>query len=110
LKPAEIASSPTARPPENPPLKSSPKDAANTELNFRDDIRAGRYRRPLCDHPAIFRKAADLSSAHAIATKCRSLDLLHVAAAAILGCRALATFDTRQAAAAKKAGLAIVSK
>jgi len=78
--------------------------------NFHDDIRAGRYHRPFCDHPAIFFKAIDLSRSHAVATQCRSLDLLHVAAAVILGCRALATFDKRQIAAAKKAGLAVVSK
>ena len=74
-------------------------------VNFQDDILAGIYHRPFCDYPAIFRKAAELSRAHAVATNCRSLDLLHVAAASVLGCRAFVTFDKRQAAAAKKAGL-----
>ena len=73
--------------------------------NFQDDIRAGRWHRPFCDHSAIYRKAAELSRAHAVATNCRSLDLLHVASASVLGCRAFATFDKRQAAAARKAGL-----
>ena len=84
--------------------------AMNAALgNFQDDIRAGRYHRPFCDYPAIFRKAGEFSRAHTIATKCRSLDLLHVASASVLGCRAFATFDKRQAAVAKKAGLALAT-
>lgn len=42
-------------------------------------------------------------------TVCRTLDVLHVAAARLLGVSDFCTFDTRQAALAGKVGLAAVS-
>ncbi|MDR1281949.1 MAG: type II toxin-antitoxin system VapC family toxin [Opitutaceae bacterium] len=76
--------------------------------DFQDDIDEGRYERPAYDLPAVFRRAEELSKAHAVATKCRSLDLLHVAAALVIGSLEFASFDERQRAVARKAGLTVV--
>lgn len=56
----------------------------------------------------VFRRAEVLSQAHTSATKCRSLDLLHVAAALEIGCREFASFDVRQRAIARKTGLKVL--
>ncbi|AHF89210.1 putative nucleic acid-binding protein [Opitutaceae bacterium TAV1] len=76
--------------------------------DFQDDIDEGRYERPAYDLPAVFRRAEELSKAHAVTTKCRSLDLLHVAAALVIGSREFASFDDRQRAVARKAGLTVL--
>jgi predicted nucleic acid-binding protein len=46
-----------------------------------------------------------LSSRIAIKTGCRTLDLMHVASALLLGCRVFVSTDQRQLKAAKLAGL-----
>ena len=38
---------------------------------------------------------------------CRTLDIIHVAAALVIGAREFVTFDGRQGAMAKQAGLAV---
>ena len=40
---------------------------------------------------------------------CRTLDIIHVAAALVLEAKEFVTFDTRQAALAKQAGLTVKS-
>jgi predicted nucleic acid-binding protein len=55
----------------------------------------------------LMREAERLSAAHTGRLGCRSLDVLHVAAAVTLGAREFLTFDTRQAALAKTAGLKV---
>ncbi|RRJ96107.1 PIN domain-containing protein [Opitutaceae bacterium TAV4] len=94
-------------------LKHSRGELSETEMNtalanFQDDIDAGRYERPAYDLPAVFRRAETLSKAHTVATKCRSLDILHVAAALVIGSREFASFDERQRAVARKSGLTIL--
>lgn len=94
-------------------LKHSRGELTKAEMtaalgHFQDDIDAGRYERPAYELPAVFRRAETLSEAHALATKCRSLDLLHVAAALMIGCREFASFDERQRAVARKAGLTVL--
>jgi predicted nucleic acid-binding protein len=76
--------------------------------DFQADIDEGRFMRPPCELAAVFRRAETLSAAHTVATKCRSLDLLHVAAALEIGSREFASFDERQRAVARKSGLAII--
>lgn len=49
-----------------------------------------------------------LSPRLAIKTGCRTLDLMHVASALLLGCREFVSTDQRQLKAAKLAGLKIV--
>ncbi len=94
-------------------LKYSRGEISDTEMtgaldDFQDDIDAGRYERPAYDLPQVFRRAGELSHAHTVATKCRSLDLLHVAAALVIGCREFASFDERQRAIARKSGLTVL--
>jgi predicted nucleic acid-binding protein len=50
-------------------------------------------------------EAERLSALHSETLGTRSLDVLHVAAAIVLGLRELLTFDRRQAALARAAGL-----
>jgi predicted nucleic acid-binding protein len=49
--------------------------------------------------------AAELSELHTPRLGTRTLDVLHVASAVVLGCRTLVTYDERQAALANKVGL-----
>jgi predicted nucleic acid-binding protein len=52
-------------------------------------------------------RAADLSQEHTPRLGTRTLDVLHVASALVLGCRAFVTYDIRQAALAKTVGLRV---
>lgn len=52
-------------------------------------------------------EAERLSASHSERLGTRSLDILHVAAALVLGCGVFHTFDTRQAKLAKAAGLKV---
>ncbi len=54
-----------------------------------------------------FREAENLAAAHTERLGVRSFDLLHVALARTLGVTEFLTFDTRQAALAKAAGLKV---
>ncbi|MBI4625293.1 MAG: PIN domain-containing protein [Verrucomicrobia bacterium] len=52
-------------------------------------------------------EAESLSKAHTVQLNVRTLDLLHVAAARLLGAREFWTFDRRQRALAHAAGLKV---
>ena len=52
-------------------------------------------------------EAERLSATHSERLGTRSLDILHVAAALVLGCEVFHTFDARQAKLAKSAGLKV---
>ncbi|MDR1280193.1 MAG: type II toxin-antitoxin system VapC family toxin [Opitutaceae bacterium] len=56
---------------------------------------------------ALWQEAEQLSQVHTPATGVRTLDLLHVAAARVLKADRFCTFDTRQHALARAAGLLI---
>ncbi|MEO6027047.1 MAG: type II toxin-antitoxin system VapC family toxin [Candidatus Binatia bacterium] len=55
----------------------------------------------------VMMEAERLSASHSATLGTRTLDILHVAAALVLGLADLLTFDTRQAALAKAAGLRV---
>jgi len=55
--------------------------------------------------PAVYEKAQQLARKHTAALGVRTLDILHVASALELGATAIYTFDRRQAALARIAGL-----
>lgn len=57
--------------------------------------------------PEVFAAAEALSAAHTGKLGTRAFDILHVAAAVVLGAQAFYTFDARQKALAKKAGLKV---
>lgn len=60
-----------------------------------------------CDWEAVYREAERLSERHTLTGGHRALDVLHVAAALILGCSDFLTFDQRQAELARHAGLTV---
>ncbi len=75
--------------------------------DFQSDIKSGRYLRPTYDLASVFTRAERLSHHHSARTKCRSLDVLHVAAALEIGSQEFASFDERQRAVAHASGLAV---
>lgn len=58
--------------------------------------------------PEVLMEAERLSSGHSEGLGTRSLDILHVASALVLGVRQFVTFDTRQGQLAQMAGLGLV--
>lgn len=76
--------------------------------DFENDLAAGVFAEIAPGWPAVFARAETLAAAHASANLCRSLDTLHVALALELGATEFCTFDSRQAAMAKTANLAVV--
>jgi uncharacterized protein len=57
----------------------------------------------------VKQKAEELSAGHAATLGCRTLDIIHVAAAVVIGVSDFVTFDNRQAALAKLCGLTVKS-
>jgi len=55
----------------------------------------------------VFEQAEALSAAHSRKLGTRAMDVLHVAAAAVLGIGQFLTFDTRQKALARKSGMTV---
>ena len=93
-------------------LKRGRKEITDAELKnalsaLQQDIDAGRLERPSYDLSIVFHKAEELSGKYAAATLARSLDILHVAAAVVIGANQFITFDRRQEALALKAGLTL---
>lgn len=72
-----------------------------------EDIAAGVLVRTAFDPDAVFGVAETLSSQWTPSIGCRTLDILHVAAAKVIGVREFVTFDQRQGALAKHAGLKV---
>jgi len=72
---------------------------------FDDDLAGGRLSRLQPDAGAVQDMAENLSARHAADTKCRTLDLLHVAMACVAGIPNFLTGDRRQADLARAAGL-----
>ncbi len=56
---------------------------------------------------AYFDSAIIVTASHSAMLGCRTLDIIHVAAALVIGAREFVTFDGRQGAMAKQAGLAV---
>ena len=76
--------------------------------NFQTDIESGLLQRVSYDMGDVFRVASELSGRHTATIGCRTLDILHVAVAKVIGAVAFVTFDVRQAAIAAKAGLKVL--
>jgi len=72
------------------------------------DIEAHRLVETRVDLFTVFDHAAELSKVHASRLLCRSLDILHVAAALELRCKSLVSGDDRQLALARSVGLETV--
>jgi predicted nucleic acid-binding protein len=72
-----------------------------------DDMNAGVYINAAPSPAAVARETERLGASHTTTLGTRSLDTLHVAQALVLGVREFLTFDTRQIALAKAAGLKV---
>ena len=85
-------------------------DAATAKLaleKIEADVTAGNLAETPLVWPHVFHAAEQLGEKHTTALGVRTLDLLHVAAATTIGAKKLLTFDGRQQALAKAAGLHI---
>lgn len=87
----------------------SPIEMARSITAFEQDIAASRWLQPNYTATAVEQKAEELSASHAAILGCRTLDIIHVAAAVVIGVRDFVTFDNRQAALAKLSGLLVKS-
>jgi predicted nucleic acid-binding protein len=76
-----------------------------TVARLQEDLHDGTLHRPAIDWPLTMAKAIELANQHTARLGCRSLDLLHVAAAVLSGSRRFVTADRRQSQAARRAGL-----
>ena len=93
-------------------LKAFRAEITGAEMNrsitvFEQDIATGRWQRPAYTAATVEQKADELSAGHSAILGCRTLDIIHVAAALVLGAKEFVTFDARQGALAKQAGLTV---
>src|ERR1043166_5006583 len=72
---------------------------------FGPDTATGRWQRPAYAAAPVEQRADELSAGHAATLGCRTLDIIHVAAALVLGIKEFVTFDGREGALAEKGGL-----
>ncbi len=73
-----------------------------------EDLAANRLKAVKIDWQSVWSQAEQLSSSNTADILCRTLDILHVAAALTISCTRFITGDKRQAALAEKTGLSIV--
>ena len=78
--------------------------------DLQRDVDGGVFQTPLLDWAEVWMKADRLTAKYAVATSCRTLDVLHVAVALQLGARVFGTTDQRQLLLARKAGLKTVTR
>ena len=93
-------------------LKAFRREITDAEMKqsvaaFEHDIATGRWQRPVYTAAAVEQKADELSATHSALLGCRTLDIIHVASAVVLGAMEFVTFDWRQGAMAKRAGLTV---
>lgn len=93
-------------------LKAFRKEITAAEMNqsiaaFEQDIATGRWQRPVYTAATVEEKTEELSASHSAILGCRTFDIIHVAAAVVIGAREFVTFDGRQGAMAKQAGLTV---
>ena len=72
-----------------------------------DDVKTGVLVATPVTWADVFGIGDTLSAAHTAALGTRAMDILHVAAASVLGANVFFTFDARQAALARKAGMKV---
>jgi len=77
--------------------------------DIQSDLDSGVLQMPDIEWREVWMNADRLTSKYALATQCRTLDLLHVAVAMQLGIKIFGTADVRQMVVARKAGLKVIS-
>jgi predicted nucleic acid-binding protein len=85
----------------------TPLELSQSITAFEQDVTTSRWQRPLYDIADVEQKTEELSASHSAMLGCRTLDIIHVAAALLIGVREFVTFDPRQAALARQAGLVV---
>jgi predicted nucleic acid-binding protein len=81
------------------------REGALMLADLESDLSDGRLKIEPADWSAVFSTAEQLSGQHSATGGHRAFDILHVATALELGAQQFLTFDTRQRALAKAAGL-----
>jgi hypothetical protein len=87
----------------------TPVQLAEALKLIQGDLDSGLLRAPEIDWPEVWTNADRLTAKYALATQCRTLDVLHVAVAMQLDIKTFGTTDVRQMIVARKAGLKVVS-
>jgi predicted nucleic acid-binding protein len=85
----------------------SGKDATTVLTAFEADLQAGYLVLSACDLETVVQEAQRLSAIHTVGGGHRSFDILHVAAAVVLGAGEFYSFDANQRKLAKAVGLAV---
>ncbi len=88
----------------------TPTQLRSALRSFAADERLGRWQRPVLDLGDTLRRAEVISRKYAPALGCRTLDIVHVAAAQVLALREMLSFDGRQRALARKVGLRVAPR
>lgn len=82
-------------------------EALALQLRFDDEVRAGRLHVLLPDWEMLIREADEISERHTVAKGYRGFDILHLAAAKVLGIPEFLTFDADQRTLAEAEGLVV---
>ena len=82
-------------------------DSDRFAADFLTDIQSGRLIERPCDFAGILSEASRISLAHTLTGGHRGFDILHVAAARIIGATHFLTFDTNQKRLAENEGLVV---
>ena len=85
----------------------TPAQVCAAWFNVERDLRAGRLLPQAINWAPVFRTAARWAVLHCATLGCRSLDILHVAAAKKLGASEFFTFDAREKSLAHLLGLIV---
>ena len=84
----------------------SPERAQHVLALMAADVAHGVLQRAVFD-TVVWQQAMDLARKHTAAAGCRSLDILHIAAALALEADVFFTFDQRQHSLARRVGLRV---
>jgi uncharacterized protein len=87
----------------------TPAAVRDALASFDEDLAEGRYAHADLPWRATLRRAGALARTHTATFGCRTLDVLHVAAALELDLRIFVTFDRRQRQLARAVGLKVIT-
>ena len=82
-------------------------ERATIRLQLQEDVDSGRLASVAPDWADVFTVASAMSDSYTENVLARSLDVLHVATARVLGCRRFVSADDRQLGLAKPAGFTV---
>jgi predicted nucleic acid-binding protein len=88
---------------------ASPVQVQNAAGLVQLDVKSGVLVRPMANWEKIFHSATDLAGQHSASFGCRSLDVLHCAAALVLEAAEFVSTDARQKQLAGAMGLKLAS-